>query len=295
MGDSPDKEPTEKLHPLIEPRFVGALGIVAFGGGVGLALMLARILLIWGLTISLLCAATVIWIYAEHFRAAYRALKRREPYSGAPPKELVAVIVMLVFLVPISLSVYFSMSKEEESINRPIMDIYNVVRNKVYDDKDNRISVIVTNVGNIAAKKTNFLALGVITEKQLEKETIRDKLNSMVNVLREIDSQFEIDNNQMQPSSGYRITIQSADVDELLTLYEKGEQKPFLLSDEDAKRLKDGSIYIYIFFAGTFSDAILSDKAYWAYGSCRFYAQNLFSPTNCWYDHNMKVLENRFD
>jgi hypothetical protein len=83
MGDSPGNTPTEKLHPLIEPRFVGALGVAAFGGGVGLALMLARILLIWGLAISLLCAAAVIWIYAEHFRAAYRALKRREPYKSA--------------------------------------------------------------------------------------------------------------------------------------------------------------------------------------------------------------------
>jgi hypothetical protein len=153
MGDSLDNQLPAKPHPLIEARFVGALALAAFGSGVGLALMLARILLIWGLAISLLCAASVIWIYAEHFRAAYRALKRREPYSGAPPKELVAVIIMLVLLVPISFSVYFSMSKEEMNPNRPNMAFANVIQNKNYNDKDEGFSVIVRNLGNIAAKK----------------------------------------------------------------------------------------------------------------------------------------------
>jgi len=295
MDDSPNKNPTEKLHPLIEPRFVGALGVAAFGGAVGLALMLARVLLIWGLAISLLCAAAVIWIYVDHFRAAYRALKRREPYSGAPPKELVAVIIMLVFLVPISFSVYFSMSKEEISLNRPIMDFTDVMRNKLYNDKDEGINAIVKNVGNVAAKKTNFLSIGIISDKTLEKETIKDKLNSLVNVLRNIDYQFEIDENQMQPSSSYRIQIQSADIDKLIDLYEKGEKKPFLLDEDKLKKFKDGSIYIYILFAGTFSDEILSEKAYWAYGSCRYYTQSFLAPILCWYNHNVKVSEKRFD
>jgi hypothetical protein len=187
------------------------------------------------------------------------------------------------------------MSKEEMNPNRPIMDFDNIIQNKFYNDEDEGFSAVVKNVGNVAARKTNFLSLGLISDKILEKEFVRNKINSLVNVIRDIDYRFEIDENQMQPSSSYRIRVQSAEIEKLLDLHEKGEEKPFLLNEDELKKFKGGEIYIYVFLVGTFSDEVLPKKAFWAYGSCQYYTQTFRMPSSCWYNHNIKVSEDRFE
>jgi hypothetical protein len=139
------------------------------------------------------------------------------------------------------------------------------------------------------------LALGLTSEKVLEKEAVRDKLNSLMDVLRDIDYQFDIDEDQMQPSSSYRIRIQSAEIGKLIEFYERGEEKPFTLTEENLKKFKDGSIYIYIFLVVTFSDEVLPQKAFWAYGSCRYYTHSFLMPSTCWYNHNIRVPADRFE
>ena len=75
-------EPPQRQHALVEPRLMAAVGLVALGSGTGIGLMLAHTLIAIGLTISLASALGVIWIYAQHWGAAYQRWRKPEYIQG---------------------------------------------------------------------------------------------------------------------------------------------------------------------------------------------------------------------
>ena len=77
-NNPPTNQPGKGPHTLVEPRLVAAVGLVALGGGLGVALMLAHTLALLGLVISLASAAGVIWIYFAHLLEIYKALSKKK-------------------------------------------------------------------------------------------------------------------------------------------------------------------------------------------------------------------------
>jgi hypothetical protein len=87
-NNPPTNQPGKGPHTLVEPRLVAAVGLVALGGGLGVALMLAHTLVLLGLVISLASAAGVIWIYFAHLLEIYKALSKKTIYRGPSIKEI---------------------------------------------------------------------------------------------------------------------------------------------------------------------------------------------------------------
>jgi hypothetical protein len=107
-NNPPTNQPGKGPHTLVEPRLVAAVGLVALGGGLGVALMLAHTLVLLGLVISLASAAGVIWIYFAHLLETYRALSKKTIYRGPSIKEIAVAVAMVIVLVPLSIDLYFS-------------------------------------------------------------------------------------------------------------------------------------------------------------------------------------------
>jgi hypothetical protein len=129
---------------------VAAVGLAAFGGGLGLGLMLARVLILVGFLISLASAAAIIWIYFQHFLTAYRALVKRAKYKGPNIKELIAAAGMLVVLIPISASVFAIVSKEEAPPNRGILFLASVATVPIPGSDKNIVNIALNNIGDLS-------------------------------------------------------------------------------------------------------------------------------------------------
>jgi hypothetical protein len=290
--DSPDNQNTP-VHPLVEPRFVGAVGIAALGFGVGIALMLARILLFWGLAVSLICAVAVIWIYAEHFSAAYRALKKKAPYDGAPPKELICAIVMIVFLIPISISVYITMSKEEPSVNRTIINADRIVSNKLREDGKHELAVSIRNVGNIAATKTFFLIKGKTSDSPLSENDIESELSAIRSAINKLDWEYEPSPATLQPGSSYSYSLDEVDKEKWVEYYlGQISFEPVTLTTTQLLSRKPEK-YIYVFMIGRYEDEFIKDKGFWSWEDCISITSNFSESSRCVIPKIEKIMEDR--
>jgi hypothetical protein len=95
-------------HTLEKPRVGAAVGLLALGSGLGIALMLAQKFALIGLALSLVSVAGVVWIYYRQFWGVYRALRDKRAYTGTNITELLIIFSILLVVTTLSLSLYFS-------------------------------------------------------------------------------------------------------------------------------------------------------------------------------------------
>lgn len=106
--------PSPKIHVLVEPRVVAATALLLGGGGIGIGMMAAHLLISLGLLLAFLSCGAATWIYFDHYVKAYKLLSRNETYSGAPLKELLIVAAMTVVIGITAVIVFFAVFFEKE-------------------------------------------------------------------------------------------------------------------------------------------------------------------------------------
>src|SRR5712664_4885983 len=109
-------------HVLLQSRAIAAVGLISVGGGIGLALMLARILVPIGFAIAISSELCVFWLYTRHLQSAYRAVTKRIPYQGPKVLELVFANTLAVLMIGISIAVFSIVISEEPPSGRATME-----------------------------------------------------------------------------------------------------------------------------------------------------------------------------
>src|SRR5258708_7527770 len=118
-------------HFLLETRALASVGLLGVGGGIGLALMLARVLVVVGFAITTISALCVLWIYAKGLRSAYRTLTKRVPYRGPQIRELLLTNLAAVFLVGIAVAVCSIVLVQEPPTGRATLNLIGLQHVKI--------------------------------------------------------------------------------------------------------------------------------------------------------------------
>lgn len=289
--------PGDKTHPLIEPRFVAAIALAAFGT-FGVTLMLARVLIVVGLIISLMCSAGIVWIYAEHFRAAYRSLSNKIEYKGAGPKELVTSIILIAIMAPVSISVYLTMSEDPPNITRPIIFMENITQRKLPGSPMNKIDVQLSNKGAMAALNLATAMTGRLSDKLIDPNEIDAELDEMESVISSAEKTVAAPQTQLQPGTAAVITLQDIRPETWAHLIDNPSIKPappiLELSDEQWSDVMQGRKLIYVLFVAHFDDEMASKDSYWKIAQCAYFIYTTSYYRNCNNNRTVRVPGRRY-
>lgn len=289
--------PPDQIHPLVEPRIVAAVGLVALGGGVGVGLMLAKILIVWGLLLALLCAAGIIWIYFQHYWAAYKALTDSKKYHGPSVKELAISFFMVAVLVPLSISVFVISSKEEPNLNRASVMLSSIYRQKFVDVPEEIINIVVSNPGNITAINRTNIVLSALSDHVLDKAELYAEILRMSQALIVNDRKVGPNHTEMRPnSSGFIITLMEKDPDVLWSdvLQRKVIMRPIQAGDEKWSKFLDGKLFLYVLISMNFEDEIIEKRGYWKWNFCGYFVATLNFSHSCAPNNIERVVGSRF-
>ena len=116
-------QPKKEDHVLLQPRAVASVGVIGVGGSIGLGLVLSRVLIVLGLTITIASALCVFWIYWGALRSVYRAVTKRISYRGPNMLELAITNIAAVLLIGVALASFSIVIIQEPPTGRAMLNL----------------------------------------------------------------------------------------------------------------------------------------------------------------------------
>jgi hypothetical protein len=285
--------PTGQEHTLATTRIGATIGLIALGGGLGVGLMLAKTLIVTGFLISLVCSLGVIWLYADHFRSAYRAVTGKAPYSGPPARELLIAVGMVIVLVTVSCSVFSAALVEEPTINKAQLEIATISQFKVPASATvGGIGLQLHNAGKLDATNVVLAVKGRFLDALMSKEEINLELEAMDRAVANADKK-QLSSSTVTPTQNPLITLQDIAPDRWAHLAEGVEFPVITITDAQWNEFLEGKHYIYVLLKARYGDESLHDKAYWHATFCGFYVGTTAFWHNCAANNIDKVIGRR--
>jgi hypothetical protein len=224
---------------------VAAVGLAALGGGLGLGLMLARVLILAGFLISLVSAGAIIWVYFQHFLTAYRALVKREKYDGPNIKELIVAAGMVIVLVPLSGSVFAIVSKEELSVSRGILGLGVPTVVPIPGSDKNHVNITLENIGDLSIVHQTTAVGGWIRDTLAPADEINREMERLRGDLKQRDKPAS-SANRIVRNTGAVVTI-------------PGVQP----TNAEWAKISEGKAALYVFVVARYEDEKTGDRGYW--------------------------------
>jgi hypothetical protein len=230
-------------HVLLQTRTIAAVGLISVGGGIGLALMLARTLISVGFAVALASELAVFWIYGDALRSLYRAVTKRIPYRGPGLIELALSSFVSVLMIGISIAV-FSIALAEQPAN----------------------------VGNLSAERLNLVAMGHVRGELILTETLNKEGHALEDARRQFAQANPPSAYQLRPAIGSVISLQDIDPSTFPDILAKKIARPdfIQLTDEQWRAFGDGKSYIYVLSAASYEDDA-HPGAHWSTSSCFYF------------------------
>jgi hypothetical protein len=136
------------------------VGLISVGGGIGLALMLARTLIWVGFAVALASELSVFWIHWEALRSLYRAVTKRIPYRGPGLKELAFTNILAVLTIGISIAVFSIAIAEQPAVGRARLEFESIDFVKLPPSSPTGfLNITVKNIGDLSAERLNLIAI----------------------------------------------------------------------------------------------------------------------------------------
>jgi hypothetical protein len=254
--------PSNERHPLAEPRFGAAVGLVALGGGIGISLMLAHTLPLLGLIISILAALGVISLYYKSIVRIYKLLANHNIYRTRPHiVEILVALSLVIVLVPLSLSLYFTkmppdyftLARLEFSKLQPTIDPNSPRR---------LMNVILDNGGVLTATHVAMELRGKISDhvpiSPAEEKSEMDKLRAAVK--------------RVTASSFFEVLPKKVTMKTIPDL---------TLSDADIENILHAHLALYFYIVANYDDEALDGKGYWVTEVCGYFVGTFDYWHNC--------------
>jgi hypothetical protein len=269
---------TEHEHVLLNPRLIAAVGLIALGGGIGITLMTARILIYVGLAISLTSAAGVFWIYGKHLLRAYRAIGNRIPYRGPQVAELLVAATFAVVLAAVSVAVFSLVIITEPPSGRAILQAGPPEFVKIPSDAPaGFINVKLRNTGNLSVENANILMTGrIISPADITMELLNSEMSALMSALDEVEKRRPAKSPmypQIHPGSAAVITLEDVRADQWRKLLETNVNRDltFPVTDDQWKDFQQGKLSIFVLYAAKFEDEAHRGTSYWKVSHCMWF------------------------
>jgi hypothetical protein len=260
MPRSSRPPPRKQPHTLVEPRLVAAVGLVALGGGIGIALMLAHTLVLLGLVISLAAAGGVLWIYFAHIVEVYKALSKNTIYRGPSIKEISVALAMVIVLVPLAIDLYLSRARPDNLARARLQ------YDRAFPVKDPRTSAQwvnfeLKNSGTLAAKRAVVGAIGKLSSASFAVEAAKKEMDDLRAKVVETVPPAE---NTVLPDHSAIITFPNLSI-----------------TDADIDAINQGKSALNVFVVATYEDEAFEGEGYWITEFCGYYILTLSYWHNC--------------
>jgi hypothetical protein len=255
-----NSSPTKGPHTLVEPRLVAAVSLVALGGGLGVALMLAHTLVLLGLLISLASAAGVIWIYFACVVEIYKALSKKTIYRGPRIKEIAIAVAMVLVLVPLSIDLYLSSARPDYLAKARLQ------YDHAFPVKDPRssaqwINIQVQNAGTLAATGAVVGAIGKTSSDALAPEIAKKEMDDL---RVKVNATIPPEENTVSPNHAAILSLPDLSV-----------------TDADLEAINQAKLVLNVFVVVTYEDEALDGRGYWVTEFCGYYILTLSYWHNC--------------
>jgi hypothetical protein len=269
--------PTDEDHVLLQTRAVASVGIIGVGGGIGLSLVLSRILIVLGLAIAIGSALCVFWIYWSALKSAYRAITKRISYQGPRVQELLIANVAAVLLIGIALTSFSIVVAQKPPTGRATLDLIGIQYVKIPATASNGfINIEIKNQGSLDADKGILLIGGLTTTTELTADTIRNHLSAASAVFDKIDPKEG--NRQLRVSAHTLITPRDVSTP---NLWSNIDQRPGMaISDAQWQEFEQAKRSIYVFYIALFQDEG-HETSYWKTINCVYWVGTTAFWHNC--------------
>lgn len=274
----------EQDHVLLQTRVIATVGLIALGGGIGLALILARILIYPGLAISLASAGSVFWIYAKYLRRAYRSIGSRIPYKGPPVSELLVASGMAVVLVAVSMSAFSVAFIKEPPAGRAVLEAGGPELVKIPSSSQSGfINISLRNAGTLPADKASILMAGHVSASDMSVANLDDEMNALATALEEVEKDGCL-HPQIRPGSAAVITLEDVGPTQWAGLIEsmsKPSDMTILVTDAQWNDFQQGMLAIYVLYVAKYEDEAHNGSSYWSARHCMYFRGTTAFSHNC--------------
>lgn len=264
----PPPKPKEE-HPFLEMRFLAVCTLVALGAGVGIALMLAKILVLLGLILALASAVGGFSIYARHYYNVYTTIKNKRKYQGPGAIELLVSFAVIVVVTVISPIVYFANADEELQLNKAELRLVGIEPFKPAGSDLVLINVRWKNAGTLAATNTRIALIGVLWNGQ---NPIGDTKPSLASVEKTLEETRNSNTSDIFSQDIMILTVPNLS-----------------LLDQEWNAVQQGSASLYVFYSLEYQDDAIRKKGHWHSNFCAWftYRQNFYH--NCGPNHLERI------
>src|ERR1700738_779273 len=267
-------------HALLQPRALASVGLLGVGGGVGLALMLSRILVPLGLAVTIASSLCVFWIYARALRSIYRAVTKRIPYRGPKVSELMFANVAAVFLIGTAVAVFSIVLTQEPPAGRATLNIVGLHRVKLpASSADGFINVEIKNQGSLDAEKPIILLAARATSTTLTPDVIKKHLVAASDALDSVDSSGQ--GSQLRTGlSGIITPREISSPDQWASIASPNPPPGITISDAQWQDFEQAKLAIYVFYIARYQDDG-HKNSYWKTVNCVFFIGTTAFWHNC--------------
>jgi hypothetical protein len=266
----------DEEHFLLETRALASVGLLGVGGGIGLALMLARVLVIIGFAITALSALAVLWIYAKGLRSAYRTLTKRVPYRGPAIRELLLTNLAAVFLIGIAVAVCSIVLVQEPPTGRATLNLIGIQRVKIpVSSSSGFLNVEIKNQGALDAENVAMIVGGLVSPSLLTSDALKRYLSQASDAFDHANPAAS----KAQLRVGVSSVITPRDIGGPDTWTNKNVTG-LTVSDSQWQDFEQAKLAIYVFYVLRFEDGS-HRNSYWTTTNCAYWIGTTAFWHNC--------------
>jgi hypothetical protein len=242
----------QEAHPLVGNRPSSALGLASLGG-IGIGLMVGKVMVLFGLFIVLGSAIAILSLHFRSVRLAYGALRDRTKYKG-DIRELLTTAGLGILLICVSVPLYFIVTAQDFVLSRARFTYENIAVLKAPGQSTNYFNLDTKNAGALAAEHPSIAVGGQVIEGPLlSKEDVDLAFNDLHEKLRK-SRKLNV-SMQVQPNASSIATIPNV-----------------LLSDQEWGKVTEGRAVLYFYIAMIYDDEVIAPSGYsWVFETCGYY------------------------
>jgi hypothetical protein len=245
--------PKHEDHILLQPSAMASVGLLGVGGGIGLALMLAKVLIVLGFAITVLSALAVFWVYARALQSLYRAITKRIPYKGPAVLEVVFACSAALLLLGVGSAVFPIVVTHDAPTGRALLNLIGIQRVKIPASAANGlINVEIKNQGNLDAERLSVLVSGKATATLLGPEAVKDVLDGLSKALDRVEASKL--GNQLRPGVSAIVSLQDIVPEQWPAVLKGTQPPPIQISDGQWQDFEQARLAIYVFYIARYED-----------------------------------------
>jgi hypothetical protein len=268
-------------HTMLAPGLAAVLAILGLGAGLGIALMLAKVLTYTGYAISLICAGLALWLYIKPLRDVAHSIKSRTAYQGPPSLREISIAIGLVLGVVVVASAVLPISLSEPlNIHKAFVQTKGIERVKIpADAAAGSIWARLNNGGDLDATDLVSLMKGHIANGMMTVQQASAELDAMEKMVSTAPKEMKT---VLTKAQDQIVTLQDIDAAKWQEAV-SGKLKPPELefSDTQWTDFLQGKTVIYLFLVARYRDDSLNKGDIWNLRFCGYFVSSTTFWHNC--------------